>query len=351
MYEIMRACAGLICQLLIYFMMGSLLLRILKVRQENFLALIFGFILYFTCFEAAAVPATLAWVPLKVFSYGWLAFLLVICLLSVIFCSKRWAEHLKEETHIWEEHSGMLLLGVVVVLVQCFLVIFYQDSSMDSAYYVGVTSTSVYTGQMWRQNPETGRTLTTFPYRYVFSSYPIHNAVWSVLLNIHPLIQTKMIMSVFHVLIQNMIVYITGIFLFDNDKKKADLMVFFVFVIQIFSDTMYTQGTFFFTRTSEGKSFLANAFVFMVLMFCAWFWREGRQCVWCGMFLLAFSSMAFGGSAMTLAAVMPAAMLPVIWIKKKYAHILYLVVCMLPFLLYFILYYGGRAGVIPLAAS
>ncbi|MFR7395175.1 MAG: DUF6077 domain-containing protein [Blautia wexlerae] len=98
----------------------------------------------------------------------------------------------------------MIILAGAVVLLQCLIVIFYEDTTVDAAYYVGTVSTSVYTDTLGRYNPFNGAIQKAFQARYVFSAYPMHNAVWCRLLGIHPIVQAKIVMSCMNVLTANL---------------------------------------------------------------------------------------------------------------------------------------------------
>lgn len=121
---------------------------------------------------------------------------------------------------------------------------FYEDTTVDAAYYVGTVSTSVYTDTLGRYNPFNGAIQKAFQARYVFSAYPMHNAVWCRLLGIHPIVQAKQVMSCMNVVTANLIIYQIGKRLFDGNRKKADLMLVFVCVLQLFCGTIYSSGTF-----------------------------------------------------------------------------------------------------------
>lgn len=69
---------------------------------------------------------------------------------------------------IWKRHSIMIIIAGAVVLLQCLIVIFYKDTTVDAAYYVGTVSTSVYTDTLGRYNPYNGIILKVFQARYVF---------------------------------------------------------------------------------------------------------------------------------------------------------------------------------------
>ena len=65
-------------------------------------------------------------------------------------------------------------------------------------------------------------------------------------------------MSCMNVVTANLIIYQIGKRLFDGNRKKADLMLVFVCVLQLFCGTIYPPELFFFTRSYEGKAILAN---------------------------------------------------------------------------------------------
>ena len=104
----------------------------------------------------------------------------------------------------------MIILAGAVVLLQCLIVIFYEDTTVDAAYYVGTVSTSVYTDTLGRYNPLTGRFRRLFRPDMFFSAYPMHNAVWCRLLGIHPIVQAKQVMSCMNVVTANLIIYQIG---------------------------------------------------------------------------------------------------------------------------------------------
>ena len=67
----------------------------------------------------------------------------------------------------------------------------------------------------------------------------MNNAVWCVLLGIHPIVQSKVVMSVINMLMINLLIYQIGKSFFRGDEKKADLMVLFVCLMQLFSFSIY----------------------------------------------------------------------------------------------------------------
>lgn len=354
MRELILAGVGFCLQLAVFFCIGSLLIRVLKIKAEASKALIFGYILYFAVFEVAVIPATLCWMPLKTFSLLWLAVIAAAVGASLVFCRKQWKNQVSGIKGIWQDHSWMLLLVAAVILVQCAIVVLYEDTTVDAAYYVGTVSTSVFTDTLGRYNPYSGRLLNHFQIRYALSGYPMNNAVWCKILGIHPIVQAKLVMSVMHVLVANSVIYHIGKKLFQGKKRAADLMVCFVCLLQLFSYTIYTPGTFFFTRSYEGKALLANVSIPLVLYCGIWLYEQKGKTdknIWILLFLTSLSALCFSGSSIILPVAVSAAVLPVLIVRKRFSDLIPYVLCMLPNILYMAAYMCVKYGFLTLRSS
>ncbi len=352
MREAGLACIGFILESLVFYAAGSLLTKILKIKADISFVFILGYLGYFAVFELLIVPMTLLWVPLTTAAYVWAPFMAVLvvvaAVLGIIFLRKRTGK----SAGIRKQHSWMIFLAGAAVLIQCLIVIFYNDTTVDAAYYVGTVSTSVYTDTLARYNPFNGVLLKVFQARYIFSAYPMNNAVWCRLLGIHPIVQSKIVMSCINVLAANLIIYQIGKKLFDNDAKKADLMLVFTSILQLFCGTIYSAGTFFFTRCYEGKAILANVAIPAALMCAIWYLQEkNNRNVWIVLFLTAVSALTFSGSAIIFPIVITAGMAPAAIMNKKTSGFLYCVICMIPSILYAGVFFACRLGWLTLAAS
>lgn len=374
MRELVISVVGFVLQLAVFFCAGSLLMNFLKMKKEAMTAVIIGYLAYFAVFELLAVPMTLLLVPLKVLAAVWAVFLAAVCLFAIVRLHKQWICQLKEffagTGKMFREHSGWLLPALAAAVLQCLIVVLYQDSTQDAAYYVGTVSTSVYTDTLGRYNPFTGQAISAFSARYVFSAFPMNNAVWCVITGLPALIQCKIVMSLINVLVANGIIWQTGRQLFGGEKKQADLMVFLVFLLNLYTGTIYTPGTFLFTRFYEGKALLANVAIPMVLLISICLFRiwstenalspreKGCMChmpleernIWILLFLTAVSAICFSGSAIIFPAVIGAGVLPLLVIKKKPGRIFPCFVCMLPCIMYGIAFLCVKYGVLSLNA-
>ena len=304
MKDVCLACIGFILQTMIFLAAGRLVFRVLKLKEDISLQLILGYLAYFAVFEILFTPMTLLWVPLSTAAGIW-AVIMAVAVLGAFLCIRRHRHmdgtpgqtvRVKAEA-VWKQHSVMLLLLAAVIFLQCLIVIFYEDITVDAAYYVGTVSTSVYTNTLGRFDQ-------------------------------------------------------IGKRLFGKNRKKADLMVLFVCVLQLFCGTIYTAGTFFFTRSYEGKAILANI-VFPVVLMCAlWLYEEKEdRRVWAVLFITAVSALGFSGSAIILPAAVLAGMVPVMRMKRKLSGLPYCILCMVPSVLYAGVYFACKLGLLSLAAS
>ena len=366
MRELCLACAGFALEFIVFYATGIVLVRILKVKGDCSLTFILGYLVYFAVFELVIVPMTLKWVSLTAAAYIWAGIMALVFWLTFGVIGKGLSDLLDmgitwltacsgifgSISEIWKNHSVMIILAGAVVLLQCLIVIFYEDTTVDAAYYVGTVSTSVYTDTLGRYNPFNGAIQKAFQARYVFSAYPMHNAVWCRLLGIHPIVQAKQVMSCMNVVTANLIIYQIGKRLFDGNRKKADLMLVFVCVLQLFCGTIYSSGTFFFTRSYEGKAILANIAIPAVLMCAVWYLQEkNSRNVWIILFVTAVSALTFSGSAIIFPIVIAAGMAPAAVMNKRFSGLVYCAVCMLPSALYAAVFFACRIGLLTLAAS
>lgn len=351
MRELIWASISFVMQMMVFFCMGSLVMWKMKLKKSLSLTFVLGYLFYFAVFEILMVPMTLLWVPLSKATLIWVGIVFVLSVFGgfLAWKGKIWQIQRKK---IWKEHSWFFVAAVAVIVLQCLLIVLYQDTTLDATYYVGLTSTSVYTDTLQRYHPYTGTLLSKFQARYVFSVYPMHNAVWCKLFGVHPLVQAKVVMAAVNVLATNGVIYNIGKKLLKEQKKQADLMLCLVAFLQMFCATIYTSGTFFYTRLYEGKAILANISIAMVL-YCGIYFRQNTEDkqVWVLFFISSLSAVAFSGSAIIMPAVIGAAVVPVILLKKQFKKLFYYGLSILPSVLYAAVYISEKMGWLVFRAS
>ena len=353
------ACLSILLQGAVFGAFGSLALRGRLVRLDAVKAGIVGFLLYFSAFELVAVPMILLKCSLTLLMWVWTAVCAVVVVLAVRFCSKQWLELARELPGRLREHGAAGAAALAVVAVQCCIVARYQDTTVDATYYIGMVTTAIFTDTMERYSPLSGVGMSSFHIRYVFSAMPMNSAVWAKLLHIHALIEAKVVIPVLHVVCANLILYRLGRRMFAGadpdhaagEKRRADVMVCFVWLLQMFCYTIYTSADFYLTRSYEGKAILGSVSIPIVLIAALRLWDDpqDRQ-VWPLLFLNSLSALCFTGSSIILPAALVCALVPVLVIRRQYPpHLIRkLGVCVLPQAAYLAVYLLVTQGVLTL---
>lgn len=336
-------------QLFLFFAFGSLICRLVLKRIPSFtLAAVLGFLAAFSFFEMFALPATLLKLSLSMLTFLWMVFLLLVVAASVIFCFRQWISLIGKLPSVLLEHSFPLLLLAGSLLLQMLLVYTHIDSSADASYYVGKVSTDLYTNSLGLYNPYTGNALGRFSARYLFSCYPDYNAVMCQFFKLHPLIQAKIIMPEIIILMVNMLYYNIGLKLFSGYRKKASLLVFFVFLFNVFSNTLYTSGAFLFTRTYEGKAILANVILTAILYGYVVLYQK-PEALYPKLLLLgaAISSVTFSSSSMLMVPIAFAAgFFVLVLVKKQWRSTGWYFLYLLPNLATAVVYFLCQKGIL-----
>ena len=76
------------------------------------------------------------------------------------------------------------------------------------------------------------------------------------------------------ILVTNILYYQVGMILTENNRKKSALFVFWIFLINLYSNTIYTSANFLLLRTYEGKAVLANTIITGIILCCLQIYRQ-----------------------------------------------------------------------------
>ena len=318
----LKIALAIILHLLVFCAIGTpLCIWSKKGSYSLTLSLILGYFIYFAIFGCIGV----ACIFLRVSTTGLAKLVTVYTLILSVFglltgrrMMRGWRESIPGKL---KDHGPMLLLLLAVVLVQCLFQAFYTDGSQDAAFYVSLSSVAVEKNALALYNVYSGAKSTAFNPRYVFSAYPYHNAAWSLIMNLPPIIQARTVMPVVHAFVANLIYYRIGRELFrDRSAKAADLFVSFILLLQISSRTLYLPGAFYVARLYEGKSVIANIIVPAILLCMLFLYRrdagEGRW-PWLWLFFVNTAAVCFSGSVFIAALSQAGFALPVLVRDRK----------------------------------
>lgn len=333
---------------------GSILCSILKIKTFSFLnATISGFFIYFAFFEIIALPLILAKEPLSTLSVIWITVCILCCVVATWFYHQQWFSVFKHfgKQSIHNINVWCVLLAVIIV-GQLVMVVCNQYITADSAYYIGMATTAVHTNTMEIFSPYTGQIQNAFELRYIFSTYPMHNAVFSQVFGLHPLIQTRTVMSGIVILMVNALYYLIGSELFRGDSRKAILFVVALLCINLSIHSIYTNAAFLFYRTYEGKAIIGNVFMSMIV-YCVILLYQNRddRWTWWSLFFVSASCVAISSSGMFLVPfALFAGLFPLVLYTRKMKIFRNTVLVILPVCVYFLIYFLCSLGILTLPA-
>ncbi len=344
-----------------FCLVGYTLMRIGRVSgAQTGDILLSGYFGYFLLFELLCVPAQLSGMRTSRLGYvitAVLVFLQAGIVIDLMFRRRRTAYAALQRQikclsfgQIWQDHGPMLIILLGVVLYQIAAVVLSTSNSADAAYYIAESSVSAFTDRLGRYDVDNTSRLSRFNIRYIYSAYPMHNAVAARLSGLAAIIQAKSVMPAINVTAANLIYYRIGLALFKGkEKQNADIFVCFIFMINQLAGTLFQPGTFFYTRAYEGKSMVVNVVLPMILCGCLRLWNDAsdRQ-AWIWIFLAGGAGMCFAGSGILAMPLTAACLLPTAIHHRRIRIVLFGMVSVLPIIVWGIVYTATSLGYISL---
>ena len=175
--------------LMLFFLFGSLITyRSGKNSNTLFFTINIGFMVYFALFEIVALPMKLLLQPLSKLSIVWVVICVIVSIISVILNTKHWSNYFESVNFKSTIRNGVVVIIALIALVYLITNNIQYGSSIDSAYYIGISGSSVYTDTIEQYDPYTGVKMETLDSLYLMLTYSVHNSVISMITKIHPLI-------------------------------------------------------------------------------------------------------------------------------------------------------------------
>ena len=324
----------------IYCIFGALIDRVLKIRGNVSLYPVIGYIFTSLCFQVVSIPMQLLKCSLSLTTYVYLA-ALVLSLLCFGWISKK--QPVEREKIICRD---FWVLAVIIVMQWAFLLYnMCYGSIWDTSQYIGQISTAVYTNTMNQYEPYSGKIISSFNWKDCFVVYEMHSAAICRLFHIHPLIFIHRILANIEIVLVSVIYYNIAMLLLRQDKKKANMALVLMTVINLFSYSLFTWSGFLFIRTAESKSMLANVILPLLLLWVVYIVKEKENRI----YILLFGTVAMGlgiskSGTFVIAAALALYALPVLRKGRFWSTALKLGVCFIPCILYVIIYMFPVSG-------
>lgn len=179
----------------------------------------------------------------------------------------------------WRRMSGSeratWVFFIFLVCFQLFLSVYISTPDGDDAYYVAHAQIAAQKDTMYLENAYVGG-YGALDARHVLAPFPMFIAFLSRKSNMHASAVAHTILPLALIILTYLIYYKAASILFpDHEREKRSVFMTLMVGMQLFgSYSIYTNETFFVTRTWQGKSVLANiaipAAFYILLRICAY---------------------------------------------------------------------------------
>ncbi len=280
-----------------------------KVHRNSLLSMFLcGFFLYFSLFQLTALPMKLCRAPLKILTLTWIAAAGLLCAAALLLRRKELGAAVRA---VFTRKGGGLSLAVYILFLTALGVILALNinhySGFDAGYYLGLPVSSVYSGTIELSDPFTGTLMEAPSHYYLLNTYTNHSAAVFQALNLHPLVEEGLTMTMTLVYVFGALLYKAGGLLFKNDAGKK--LLFSITAVVILMMTFSTSGIsqYFVFRTFEGKSVVAYLYTTAIFTFALCVFRgEEENMGWTGLFLAGLSGICFSNTALFVVPLMTA---------------------------------------------
>ena len=263
--------------------------------------ILLGFPAYFGLFQIIALPLKLLNVPLKVVSLAWLLILAGVLAAVLSFRRKAVWKCLQESAASYKTD----LFGVVwIVLVIGLLIVLAGNvdhlSGYDYSYYVGTPLASVYGNTIENINVYTGEWGNASQRNYyILNTVSMHSAVMYQALNLHPVIEAEITLTILMPLLFILYLYKAGFLLFHEDRVQAKMFALIAVLVLLFSYSIAGTSMYFAYRPYEGKAICSYLIPTAVFCYFLMIMREKEaEGGWAGAFLMSCAGIAFSNSAL-----------------------------------------------------
>lgn len=338
---------------LIPFGMGLIPVNLIDGRLRSVgVTYISGFLFALAVFQIITVPIIIldSWgfkivVPLYTCVTVFLA--LIGVALTVFTVKKEKGTRLKLMNEQKPAMEDIVLWGMVFLLVGFQLVMAFVMTSFDGddAYYVVQSLLTEETNTMYRILPYTGLS-TGLDLRHSLAVFPIWIAYIARMSGVHSTIIAHTVLPLVLIPLTYWIYLEIGKKLLRKELKKLPVFMIFICLMQIFGNvSIYTNATFFLTRTWQGKSILANVVIPTIFWLFLWIFdkdgdeKENRIGLWIMLFSINFVAAMASTASVFLIAMLIGVTGLVLGIKEKNIQIpLRLMVTCIPLVIYGVLF-------------
>ena len=327
----------------LFYIWGRAYLTFLHAKVDISSSVLFGFVLMVSAFQVIYLPFFFARGSFRILAILWLIMLGIVTGGMIFYINKKENRSYNERPSIERVLGVAFIVGLTVFL--CMEIAFHaRPYGHDTNYYIAVINDMVYHDIICI---DSGALDVHHGLTNIFALFGISS--WFT--GIRPYYVALHTMRYIGVILTAFVAYSAGKMLSANQEEGISWMgigtAFFTLLFFSFWSSMYG-GAFFWQRTNEAKAYcqlvlFPIAFIVMIQMFQN---REERKTLWRKQMLVGFSAIPIAVSSMSaypfFILIGMAALLAYDRLKKAKATIGYSMMCVLPNLIYLVLYYTSK---------
>ena len=260
-------------------------------KRTPIIIFISGYLLMWSVFEVITIPAVI-WIQYDNFKFVLRWFMVEAILLAavgiILFCLD-WKKNGRKTSQSFAadpktfalnsfdtlkklstESKILWLLFIGFVGFQLYMAVTRTSFDGDDAYYVVQSLIAQQSGAMYKNQPYTGRS-SPLDLRHALAVFPMWVAFVAVKANLHATIVSHVVMPLVLIPFSYLIYYEIAKVLFASNKENIPVFMIIMSMFQLFGNvSIYTNETFFLTRTWQGKSVAANVVIPMMFLLLLW---------------------------------------------------------------------------------
>lgn len=276
--------------LIVPFYIGMVPVKFIAEEKRNpGVILLAGYLLMWAVFEVITIPAVV-WVQYHNFGFAMNIFTVVAVLLAVTgiilwyldgkknngktnwlkFGNLKWSEMSLETKIEW---------GLFFVLVgfQLYMSVTRASFDGDDAYYVVQSLMAQQNDAMYKNLPYTGRS-ADLDVRHALAVFPMWIAFVAVKADLHATIVSHVVMPLVLIPLTYLVYYEISKVLFEEKRENRPVFLIIMGLFQIFGNvSIYTNETFFLTRTWQGKAVAGSFVIPMIFLMLFWLFKEEKN--------------------------------------------------------------------------
>lgn len=183
--------------------------------------LVVGFVCYFALFGIVTFPFKLALLPLSSLSVTWGIILIIFYMILFFKRRDKIFESIKKVKSLFKRLSVYYIIIFLLILIQILFVLTDRNEGLivDSSYYVGQSSTNIYTNTIDQYSAYSGRKIGWLFSKNLFISYHVHRSMIGQIFGLSPLVEGNISMTIIVIIVSDILV-LMFLSLFSKDIKK-----------------------------------------------------------------------------------------------------------------------------------